>query len=479
MSFDPIVYGSYVVGTGFTDGSTSNNFGMQVFIKINANLGANPLDVTISYVDQFGNSPETCVVSTSVPAYATAGAHIQIVLNGGDSGIRDVTNCTVVGGTVGDSFNLESWNEGGGHTFGLSRMDAGYSWEDTEPVKEIMHHENSWIIDEVMDVALVNTVKAGTTTNQTFISETEIYQPSYESEFNRFGFLETSTIDVQDSGLKRLISSLYPSLVLTTIDANEPSTRYKWLWNGSAYEDSGFYQIDFDFALVRRSYFTFEVLDKDGTIRFTRASNTGGWTTPSTIQSYCGQETSYPASNSKEGNISTEWRHLTDHVHWIIYDLGTTTHVGGVKFYWQGLSTNYTIDIYGSDNLTDWTLEYEDWDISGAAPMWKELEFIPIFKRYIKLMIYTTIPSHYLYDFMDVKFYLLEHQSLVFKSLAFEMRLRLSTNGTTDGTEYLDIRNVKIYRYKHEGTVTSSYPVSVPNISTYDELLKRVTLPTC
>ena len=86
--------------------------------------------------------------------------------------------------------------------------------------------------------------------------------------------------------------------------------------------------------------------------------------------------------------------------------------------------------------------------------------------------------GHSLANVMEVQFYLLEHQTLVFKSLAFEMRLRCSTTGSAAGTEYVDVRNVKILRYKPSGSVTSNFAVSVPNIFSYDELLMSVTKPT-
>ncbi|MDO8726538.1 MAG: discoidin domain-containing protein [Candidatus Methanoperedens sp.] len=477
MTFDTVVFGTFVIGTGFTAGSSIPAGGLRCFIKPTANIGAAPFDVTITYIDQFGNSAETTLVSTSVSAYTTSGSHIQITLNAGDTGIQRLVSASVVGGTTGDKFNLESWNEGIGKSLPLIKRSLETPWVNHEVSRSDAPLAHSWFGGEIIDVASSNVVISPNVLNYTAIMETEIVQPYYESEFSRFGFLETTTFDVQNDSMKRLMSSIDAGHLLSIIDANEPSTRFKWLWNGSAYIDSGFYQIDFDFALQRGSLFTFEVLDKDGDIKFSRATNTAGWTTPSTIQSYCGQEILYPASNTKDGNTSTEWRHNTDEAHWIIYDLGTTARVGGSRIYWKGSSLGYTVDIYGSNDLSNWVLEYEDWEVSGAAPMWKEIEFIPIFKRYIKLMIYPIHSGHLLDDFMDVKFYLFEHQTLVFKSLAFEMRLRLSSNGTTNGTEYLDIRNIQIHRYKPEGTIESNFAVPVPNISSYDELLMNTTEP--
>jgi len=478
MTFDTVVFGTFVIGTGFTAGSSIPAGGLRCFIKPTANIGAAPFDVTITYIDQFGNPAETTLVSTSVSAYTTSGSHIQITLNAGDTGIQRLVSASVVGGTTGDKFNLESWNEGIGKSLPLIKRPLETPWVNHEVSRSDAPLAHSWFGGEIIDVASSNVVISPNILNYTAIMETEIVQPYYESEFSRFGFLETTTFDVQNDSMKRLMSSLGAGYVLSIIDANEPSTRYKWLWNGSVYVDSGFYQIDFDFTLVRGNLFTFEVLDKDGTIKFSRATNTKGWTTPSTIQSYCGQEVLQPASNTKDGNTTTEWRHYADETHWIVYDLGAGAVVGGVKLFWQGLAPGYICYVLTSNDLSNWDYEYMDWIISGSPGVWKEVQFVPVSKRYIKIRIYPFNPDNALYDFNEVQFYLFEHQALVFKSLAFEMRLRLSTAGTTAGTEYLDIRNIKISRYKHEGTVESHFAVPVPNISSYDELLMNTTEPT-
>jgi len=114
MTFPTVVFGSYEVGIGYTDGESIPTGGLRVFVVPTINVGPIPMDIGISYVDQFGNT-KTTIVTTSIPTATnggTAGSHFQIVLNSGDSGIRDVTAVTVIGGSAGDKFNLESWNEG-------------------------------------------------------------------------------------------------------------------------------------------------------------------------------------------------------------------------------------------------------------------------------------------------------------------------------------------------------------------------------
>jgi hypothetical protein len=244
-----------------------------------------------------------------------------------------------------------------------------------------------------------------------FTLVTEVIEPSYASELKLFGFLESSTTEIQDDSKKQLKISLMP-VALTVIDANEPSTRFKWKWDSGAgqYVDSGFFKIEFDLSLDRGSLFTFEVLDKAGTVKFSRASNTGGWTIPSAITSYCGQEILYPASNVKDNNLTTEWRHMVSETHTIVLDMGSSKPLGGIGFYLTGT-----------------------------------LEWLPHTGRYV-LVYFKRDPSDALSDIREIKVFTCEHITLSFPDLAWEMRLRLSTSGTAAGNEYVDIKNIRISR---------------------------------
>lgn len=472
MAFSPVVFGSYIVGTGFTDGASISNGGLRCFIKPTANIGSAPLDVTITYVDQYGNTAETTVVSTSVAANTTSGNHIEVTLNTGDTGIQDITSVSVTGGTAGDRFNLESWNEGIGKSLPIIRATKNDPWENLEPIREVVPVAHTWYVGETVDIALSNVLESANKLNRTATMETEVVEPGYANDFNIYGSM--ATVTNKDDTLKRLRCTLVASL----ITLNE-STQFKWLWStgAAAYVDTGFYQVDFDFALNRGSLFTFEVCDKDLVVKFTRSSNTGGWTTPGTIQSYCGQEILWPASYTKDGNTMTEWRHYTDEVHWIIFDLGAGAKVGGAQIFWRGLDSGFDCDVETSNDLSYWELQYENWDVSTGAGTWREVVFPVVTARYIRLMFWPYNSGHSLANIMDVKFYLLEHQTLLFKSLAFEVRLRCSTGGTATGLEYLDVRNVKISKYKSSGTITSNFAVPVPNISAYDEILFLATTP--
>jgi len=89
-----------------------------------------------------------------------------------------------------------------------------------------------------------------------------------------------------------------------------------------------------------------------------RIANSAG-----TITSYCGQELSYPASYTKDGSATTEWRHNTDVTHWINYDLGGGAKIGGAKIYWRGLDSGFKCDVETNDDLSSWTTEIDDWNI--------------------------------------------------------------------------------------------------------------------
>ncbi|MFU8768093.1 MAG: hypothetical protein ACNA7I_10635, partial [Candidatus Methanoperedens sp.] len=136
MPFDPVVFGTFVIGTGFTDADSISAGGLTLYIRILADTGTEPSGVTVTYIDQNGNPAEPAAVSTGIPAYSTAGTYIQVILNGGDSGVQDVTSVSVIGGTSGDTFELTSLNEGLGKILPLAGKGHDVIWNDPEPKKE-------------------------------------------------------------------------------------------------------------------------------------------------------------------------------------------------------------------------------------------------------------------------------------------------------------------------------------------------------
>lgn len=118
MTFQTVVYGTGVVtGPGavnYSDGSSIPSGGYRLFIVPTKNLGNNPIDIGFTYVNQFGEI-KTSSVTTAIAPNTTAGTHVQVVLESGDTGIRDLIEVSIfVGGSSGDNLSFESYNEGTG-----------------------------------------------------------------------------------------------------------------------------------------------------------------------------------------------------------------------------------------------------------------------------------------------------------------------------------------------------------------------------
>lgn len=129
MTFAALVFGTLLV-TGpstatYTDGSIIPTGGFILYAKPTINIGAAGIDIGFTYVNQFGIT-RTTAVSTAIASGTTAGTHIKVVLEPGDTGIRDIISISYfAGGTAGDSLSLESWNEGlGAPSFDLILTDS-------------------------------------------------------------------------------------------------------------------------------------------------------------------------------------------------------------------------------------------------------------------------------------------------------------------------------------------------------------------
>ena len=102
------------------------------------------------------------------------------------------------------------------------------------------------------------------------------------------------------------------------------------------------------------------------------------WTTPTAVHSKCGEDGSYPATNTKDDDTGTYWRHSATCLHWIILDLGQTYAVSKIRLYQtvtagQRWGKTDGLDVYVSDDPADfgsavWTgaLNAEGWQESGA-----------------------------------------------------------------------------------------------------------------
>lgn len=89
----------------------SENFGI-VFpniankaFKSTDNVGGSDINVTVIYVDQDGNI-ETASHSTRIPADILKDTLIDVTLNSGDTGVKDVIGVSITGGVAGDAFEL-------------------------------------------------------------------------------------------------------------------------------------------------------------------------------------------------------------------------------------------------------------------------------------------------------------------------------------------------------------------------------------
>lgn len=119
MTFPTIVFGSGIIDptspgrVQYTDGSSISAGGYRLFIVPIVNIGGSGIDFGFTYVNQFGQT-KTTTVTTPVGAFTTAGTHVEVVLEPGDTGIQDLISVTAIGGINGNSLSFESWNEGSG-----------------------------------------------------------------------------------------------------------------------------------------------------------------------------------------------------------------------------------------------------------------------------------------------------------------------------------------------------------------------------
>lgn len=116
MTFTTTVFGRGVVTGGgtlsYTDLDSIPSGGFRLFIVPTRNVGPAGIDIGFIYINQFGVT-KTTSVSTAIEAGTTSGSHVKVVLEPGDTGIRDVISVSYfAGGTAGDQLSFESWNEG-------------------------------------------------------------------------------------------------------------------------------------------------------------------------------------------------------------------------------------------------------------------------------------------------------------------------------------------------------------------------------
>ncbi len=152
MTFPTIVFGTGSVplpgNITFTPGSSISAGGYSLFIVPQLNIGPSGLDLSFTYTNQFGVQ-KTTSVATSVAGITTAGTHIQVILEPGDSGIQSLISVSLTGGNVGDSLSFQSWNEGSGRP----NMPVSYSTTLTGtylPEPTLIRSINVSLIDKIL-----------------------------------------------------------------------------------------------------------------------------------------------------------------------------------------------------------------------------------------------------------------------------------------------------------------------------------------
>lgn len=284
MTFETVVFGSYEVGVGFTPGSSISAGGFRVFIVPTVNMGDYAMDVSISYVDQFGNSATT-TVSTSVSAHTVAGSHIQMVLNNGDSGVRQVTAVTVVGGTAGETFNLESWNEGLGSSIEMGTRCQMDSHETAEWTTK--DYARSSLLEEETSNSLQYTQNVNT-------SNVDYDRDKFTLQVEQIDIYPQNSVHVDtDDGFLPGMFTLDNATMSMKLDLVTESDYYKidanYQRKGFEIIASGFTKITFDYNVVLdSSHFIAELVDSSGTVKWSKngtASGTGQIVT--FVDDYC------------------------------------------------------------------------------------------------------------------------------------------------------------------------------------------------
>ncbi len=267
-----------------------------------------------------------------------------------------------------------------------------------------------------------------------------------------------------------------------TIGVND-SISLKWFWDiGLArYRDVGFYQLEYDYAVYYKTgnWYRGTLIDGDSK----ESTNSKNTTVPTSITGKCGEDASYLATNVKDENRTTEWHHSGGSPHNIVLDMGGSKKIGAVDIYYTGIKGNiWTVNIYVSANTTFTTPIVSGASVSGSAG-WRHMPFaIQDGMRYVKVEISSTdnaipIPDTALYDFGEVQVSTFLHNTLPWKGLRWEIKWYNLTSYTSDGFEFLDIRNTKVTRYKELGEADGAIVTYLDNIDKYDSIWINATIP--
>lgn len=365
--FPTIVFGSIIVNSPgnatYTDGNSISAGGYRLFIVPTVATRAG-IDIGFTYKNQFGQQ-KTTSITTAVGSGVSAGTHsLPVVLEAGDTGIQDIINVTIVGGFAGDRYNFESWNEGSGIVpLNISRTNMFNRNmpipEDNltqsnlpEPIRSSQSHLAKYTfysVYELRDITINNIVPS----QIPFRLTPETIEPNYTTDVADFGLMQPSTLVTKNDITKKLRIDLVPLTLYQYLDSNEQSTRLKWKWDPDIFQyiDVGFYKLTFDYDVeFDGTYFIFELLDKNGTIIWSKTTTGTGINQIASFKSLA-WEFRLRCKSNYTSPASTTWHAQVSNIRIERYkDQGTIT------------------SIYGTDmNNISWYDRVED-TISPPAP---------------------------------------------------------------------------------------------------------------
>ena len=101
--------------------------------------------------------------------------------------------------------------------------------------------------------------------------------------------------------------------------------------------------------------------------------------------------------------LESEWAHYVTEYHWIVFDLGLTREVRGIRIY-QGATSLWgrALGLYGyvSDDPADWGAAV--WEGTLNSPMWPQSGEFSKDGRYIKLLSKSNASSQWMFQFQAV-----------------------------------------------------------------------------
>jgi len=139
------------------------------------------------------------------------------------------------------------------------------------------------------------------------------------------------------------------------------------------------------------------------------------WVAPTAIHSKCGEDASYPASNTIDGDTGTWWGHPVSEEHWIIFDLGSTKTVQKIRLYLLPGARNGVCGVsavYINDTADESGGSKGSGDISGSEG-WYEIDVTDTAGRYIKIKLKTLDVNGSNCNNIDCMTYFYEFQAYV------------------------------------------------------------------